>query len=126
MLGLLGTLASLWSIVAPFGKVALKSALDLADKHVSEETERERIKAGIVEQHIKSRADVLMRGAYVIWFWFAIPLAAYWAKVIVWDTMLGLGTTPALKGMTLDWADLILGAIFLVPLGGSAIQKWKS
>lgn len=119
-------LAGILSFLMPFGKIALQSALGIAQQTVSDETKRQEIEASVVKAHLQNRADVLLRGVYVVWFWFAIPLALYWAKVVVWDTMLGLGTTPALKGMTLEWANLILGAIFLVPLGGSAISRWKS
>ena len=43
---------------------------------------------------------------------FAYVALAYFAKIIIWDTMFGLGSTPALHG----WADttltLIVGALF--------------
>lgn len=35
----------------------------------------------------------------------------YVGKVVVWDTMLGLGTTPAVKGAVGDWLAMI--AVFL-------------
>jgi hypothetical protein len=36
---------------------------------------------------------------------------AYFGKVVVWDVMLGLGSTPALHGSVADWMGLI--AMFL-------------
>jgi hypothetical protein len=38
--------------------------------------------------------------------------AAYFAKIVVWDTMLGLGTTPKLYGWADATATLIIGAYF--------------
>jgi hypothetical protein len=33
---------------------------------------------------------------------------AFFAKCVVWDTILGLGTTPALKGDVSIWAGLVM------------------
>lgn len=41
----------------------------------------------------------------------AYIFVAYLAKVVVWDTMLGLGTTPAIKGDVGQWMGWI--AMFL-------------
>lgn len=41
----------------------------------------------------------------------AYIFVAYVAKVVVWDTMLGLGSTPAIHGNVGDWLGLI--AMFL-------------
>lgn len=43
---------------------------------------------------------------------FAIPVASYEAKVIVWDTMLDLGSTPAIHGQVAEWMTTIIGWIF--------------
>lgn len=37
---------------------------------------------------------------------------AFFAKCVVWDTILGLGTTPALKGDVSIWAGLIMSFYF--------------
>lgn len=50
---------------------------------------------------------------------FALPLAFYFAKVIVWDKALGLGSTPDLSAQQWNMAYLILGAYF----GVSAVQR---
>lgn len=41
----------------------------------------------------------------------AYIFVAYLGKVVVWDSMLGLGTTPAIKGAVGEWLALI--AMFL-------------
>lgn len=43
---------------------------------------------------------------------FAIPIIAFNAKVIVWDTMLGLGVTPVIKGQVGDYMQTIIAGIF--------------
>ena len=37
---------------------------------------------------------------------------AFFAKCVVWDTILGLGTTPALKGDVSRWAGLVMSFYF--------------
>lgn len=36
----------------------------------------------------------------------------FFAKCIVWDTVLGLGTTPALRGDVSVWAGMVIGFYF--------------
>ncbi len=43
---------------------------------------------------------------------FALPWIAFEWKVVIWDTMLGLGSTPAVKGLVADWSGIILAGIF--------------
>lgn len=42
---------------------------------------------------------------------FYITLSFY-AKCVIWDTMLGLGTTPALHGDVSTWAGMIMAFYF--------------
>jgi hypothetical protein len=37
---------------------------------------------------------------------------AFFAKCVIWDTVLGLGTTPALKGDVSIWAGLVMSFYF--------------
>lgn len=43
---------------------------------------------------------------------FGYALAAFYTKCVVWDTMLGLGSTPALGGDIQTWSTLIIGVYF--------------
>lgn len=50
-------------------------------------------------------------------FWEPEKLAFYivllfFAKCVVWDTVLGLGTTPSLKGDVSIWAGMVMGFYF--------------
>lgn len=49
----------------------------------------------------------------------ALPIIIYLWKVIVYDKVLGLGTTDPLTGMVADWAGVILTAY----VGGRSIEK---
>lgn len=43
---------------------------------------------------------------------FAFPWIAFEWKVVIWDTMLGWGSTPAVRGLVADWSGIILAGIF--------------
>src|SRR3954464_10663414 len=49
----------------------------------------------------------------------AFPLIIYLWKVIVWDKVLGLGTTDPITGMVADWIGMIVTAY----VGGRSIEK---
>ena len=50
---------------------------------------------------------------------FALAFIIYVWKVVVWDVVLGLGSTPALKGDVAQWAMIVLTAYF----GGRSLEK---
>ncbi len=49
----------------------------------------------------------------------AFPLIIYLWKVIVWDKVLGLGTTEPLTGLVAEWTGMIVTAY----VGGRSIEK---
>jgi hypothetical protein len=49
----------------------------------------------------------------------AAPVIIYFWKVIVWDKVLGLGTTDPIVGMIADWTGMILTAY----VGGRSVEK---
>jgi hypothetical protein len=50
---------------------------------------------------------------------FAAPFIIFAWKVVVWDKVLGWGTTDALTGAVADWAGYVLVAYF----GGRSLEK---
>jgi len=49
---------------------------------------------------------------------FAFPFIFYLNKTIVWDTCLGLGTTPPLRyDLLTEWGTTIIGGIFITSGG---------
>jgi hypothetical protein len=50
---------------------------------------------------------------------FAFAFVIYVWKVVVWDRVLGLGTTAALSGDVAQWAMIVLTAYF----GGRSLEK---
>lgn len=122
VLGWLGSLLG-----GPFAKAALdayrakltaennseKIAADLAARELSvEQRERElAVQVVIAEQGrwYTALPRPLFAFAFIIYVW----------KVVVWDRVLGLGTTDALSGDVAQWAMIVLTAYF----GGRSIEK---
>ena len=48
----------------------------------------------------------------------ALPIVIYFWTVIVWDKVLGLGSTDPITGMIADWSGLIITAY----VGGRSIE----
>jgi hypothetical protein len=111
----------------PFAKAALdayrakltaentseKIAADLAARELSLEQRQRELAAEIlvVEQGrwYTALPRPLFASAFIIYLW----------KVVVWDKVLGLGTTDAISGDILQWGTIVLTAYF----GGRSLEK---
>lgn len=84
--------------------------------------DRERIAADLAERELDvQRREIETAAAYktaLIGHWYepvnllAYIIVLYVGKVVVWDTMLGLGSTPAVKGAVAEWMGMVM--LFLV------------
>ena len=90
-----------------------KIAADLAARELSlEQRERELAKEVLVAEQGRWYTALprpLFASAFIIYVW----------KVVVWDKVLGLGTTDALSGEVSQWAVTVLTAYF----GGRSLEK---
>jgi hypothetical protein len=103
---------------------AYKARLDAANT-------RDRIAADLAAKEIEAEIAARKRASAIIiaeqgrWYTavirplLAAPVIIYFWKVIVWDKVLGLGSTDPLTGMIADWSGLILTAY----VGGRSIEK---
>jgi len=80
-----------------------------------------------IEAEIEARrsADALILAEQGRWYTaivrplIALPVVIYLWKVIVWDKVLGLGTTDAIAGDVATWA----GAIVTTYVGGRSLEQ---
>ena len=90
-----------------------KIAADLAARELDVETrERELATQVVIAEQGRWYTALprpLFASAFVIYVW----------KVVVWDRVLGLGTTAALSGDVAQWAMIVLTAYF----GGRSLEK---
>jgi hypothetical protein len=122
---LLGWLGNL--IGGPFAK----AAVDAYRAKLSAENTSEKIAADLaarelgVEQRERELATQVVIAEQGRWYTalprplFAFAFVIYVWKVVVWDKVLGLGTTSALSGDVAQWATVVLTAYF----GGRSLEK---
>lgn len=103
---------------------AYKAKLDAANTH-------DRIAADLAAKEIEAEIEARKQASTIItaeqgrWYTamirplLAMPVIIYFWKVIVWDKVLGLGTTDPITGMIGEWAGLIITAY----VGGRSIEK---
>jgi len=88
-------------------------AADLAAKEIESEIEGRRQAAAIIIAEQGRWYTAIIRPL------LAFPIIIYFWKVIVWDKVLGFGTTDPIAGMVADWAGMIITAY----VGGRSIEK---
>jgi len=122
VLGWLGNLLG-----GPFAK----AAVDAYRAKLSSENTSETIAAGLaareleVERRERELATQVLIAEEGRWYTalprplFAAAFIIYTWKVVVWDKVMGLGSTPALSGDVAQWAMLVLTAYF----GGRSLEK---
>jgi len=122
ILGWLGNLLG-----GPFAK----AAVDAYRARLSAENTSEKIVADLAARELSVERRERELAAQVViaeegrWYTalprplFAFAFVVYLWKVVVWDKVLGLGTTDTLSGDVAQWATVVLTAYF----GGRSIEK---
>ncbi|MBX6329373.1 MAG: hypothetical protein IRY89_12445 [Pseudolabrys sp.] len=103
---------------------AYKAKLDAANARdrIAADLAAKEIEAGI---EARRQANALLIAEQGRWYTaiirplLAAPVIIYLWKVIVWDKVLGLGTTDPLTGTVAEWAGLIVMAY----VGGRTVEK---
>jgi hypothetical protein len=97
----------------------LDRVLDTVDRRIDAETTREALKADIIQEAYKQRADWMRAGGFWLMLIFAVPLAVWWAAVIVYSVLWCAGcaypqpwTIAALPAPLDEWSWLIVVSIF--------------
>jgi len=108
-----------------------KAALDAYRARLSAENTSEKIAADLasremaVEQRERELATELLIAEQGRWYTalprplFSFAFIIYVWKVVVWDRVLGLGSTAPLSGDVSQWAMIVMTAYF----GGRSIEK---
>lgn len=113
----------MWNLIIGFlGGPVIKGLLDAYNAHLQATTSDKQIAADlagkeIAAQTIEIQEQQQLKTAEIGHPWEPEKLAFYitlifFAKCVVWDTVLGLGTTPPLKGDVSVWAGMVMGFYF--------------
>lgn len=81
-----------------------KTAADLASTEIAAQTAQANLNSQLKTAEIGHAFEPEKLAMYIT--------LAFYAKCVVWDTMLGLGSTGALKGDIGNWAGMIMGFYF--------------
>jgi hypothetical protein len=113
----------MWQAIIGFiGGPVIKGLIDAYNLHLRAETTDAKTAADlaareIVAQQIEMQAITQLKVAEIGHPWEPEKLAFYvvlvfFAKCVIWDTVIGLGTTPPLKGDVSMWAGLVMSFYF--------------
>lgn len=88
------------------------------EKKANSRVESERVAAEERIASLNASKDAFSAMAAMKYFWFGWMLfvfttGVWYAKVVIWDKVLGLGTTDPLTGAAAQWAELIVQSMFL-------------
>lgn len=97
----------------------LDRVLDTVDRRVAAQTDREAIKRDLIVEHYRTRADYMRAGGFWLMLMFALPLAVWWAAVLVYSVLWCAGcaypqtwTIAALPEPLSEWSGMIIMSIF--------------
>lgn len=108
--------------------------LDTSDKRADARTESERLRTEVTKEAIRAEVEAQKAGRDILiaeqgrWYTaiirplLALPVIIFFWKVIVWDKVLGWGSTEPLTGAAAEWA----GAIVTTYVGGRTVEKAAS
>ncbi len=108
---------------------ALDRVLATVDRSIDAQTDREAVKAEIIREAYRTQADRMRAGGFWLMLIFALPLAFWWAAVLVYSVFWCAGcafpaswTIAALPAPLDQWAGAIVVSIFGV-LGVSQFRR---
>lgn len=108
---------------------ALNRVLDTVDRRIEQQTDREKIKADLIKEAYSRRADYMNAGGFWLMLMFAVPLAFWFAAVLVYSVLWCQGcafpqtwTVAALPAPLDEWAGIIVVSIF----GVMGVTKWRN
>lgn len=103
-----------WLTSGPLDRI-----LDTVDRRVAAETDKEKIKGDLIQEHYRQRGDWMRAGGFVLMLLFAVPLAVWFGAVVVYSVFWCAGcaypqgwTIAALPAPLDEWAGLIIISIF--------------
>ena len=120
----------MWGMVLKFlTDGALGRALDTVDKKIAAETDKEKIKGEIIQEHYRNRGAWMQSGGFILMLLFAIPLAFWFGSVVIYSVFWCQGcaypqtwSIAALPPPLDQWSGMIIISIFGV-VGVTKLRK---
>ncbi len=109
----------IWSFLAGLFRGPLSRVMDTVDKRIQADTDKEKIKGDLLREYYRTRADWMRSGGIWLTLLFALPLAFWFASVVVYSVLWCQGcaypqqwTIAALPAPLDEWAGAIILSIF--------------
>lgn len=106
----------------------LDRALGTVDKYVESQTDREKIKADVVQSYYATRASWLQAGGFWLLLLFAVPVALWFGSVVIYSMLWCAGcafpqdwTIASLPHPLNEWA----GWVIISCIGGAGVFTWR-
>src|ERR1700735_1590268 len=117
VLAVLNMIPGLSTLITTLASAYFNSKVQLTSARIGADTAVTTAMLTAVGKEEASRVDALkvIGSSWILSFLvvgFSMPWIGYEGKVVIWDTMLGWGTTPAIHGAVGDWATTIIGCLF--------------
>lgn len=97
----------------------LDRVLSTVDRHIDAQTDKDRVRASIIQAHYEARSSYMKSGGLILMLLFSLPLAFWYGAVIVYSVFWCAGcaypqdwTIAALPPPLDEWAGLIIVSIF--------------
>ncbi|MEM7303348.1 MAG: hypothetical protein AAF468_19890 [Pseudomonadota bacterium] len=130
MIGLLRDVAL--AALRLFGGRSVDRILRTIDRNISDKTERERIKAGAVNNYINAQAKVLTGPGWWFPLFFIVPLGIWFTSVCIYSVLWCKGcafpqdwTIAALPAPLDEWSGWIVSGLFLGAFGDRIVSKFR-
>ncbi|WP_299949061.1 hypothetical protein [uncultured Ruegeria sp.] len=113
-----------WLTSGPLDRI-----LDTVDRKVQAQTDKEKIKGDIIQEHYRQRGDWMRAGGFTLMLLFAAPLAFWFGSVVVYSVFWCQScaypqawSIAALPPPLDEWAGLMIVSIFGV-IGISRLRR---
>jgi len=99
-----------------------EKGLDYYIKRADGDTQRAIALMVADQARIAAQRDITIAGMshpiwWAAWIGFIFPLIVYWNKIVIYDKVLGWGSTDALTGFALEWGGWMVGGLFCLQVG---------
>jgi hypothetical protein len=102
-----------------FGGGLLDRVLDTVDRRVAADADKERVKADLIAEHMRTRPDFMRAGGFWLMALFAVPLAVWFGAVclysLLWCRLCAFPQTWSIAALPppLDqWSGLMVTSLF--------------
>lgn len=117
----------LLSLINPLSRI-----LSTIDTRVTNETERERIKAETVQSYVDAQARVLTGRGWFFPLFILVPAAFWFGSVCIYSVLFCRGcafpqdwTIAALPAPLNEWMGPIITSLFIGRIGEGILNKWR-